>query len=86
MCPKHCVLSCVATFSELVLAWEGVGGRKREKEAEREHFLYLHVMIACPDSETCPHQDFKRFLATPTQPTSTISGRNEMLKQLSAVS
>ena len=71
MCPKHCVLSCVATFSELILAWEGVGGRKREKERERGRTLSLSPCNDCPDSETRPHQDFKRFLATPTQPTST---------------
>ena len=50
-----------------------MGGRKREKERERERerTLSLSPCNDCPDSETRPHQDFKRFLATPTQPTSS---------------
>ena len=65
----------------------GRGGREEEGERGRERTLSLSPCNDCPDSETCPHQDFKRFLATPTQPTSTISRRNEeMLKLLSAVS
>ena len=48
-----------------------MGGRKREKEREREKTLSLSPCNVYPDSETRPHQDFKRFLATPTQPTSS---------------